>query len=224
MNTHHASSINQRIRQLIWAGLFSFLLVACIPTGGGFTPEEAVRKTFSSSDFEIASVQRIDKGAVVLYGKVRPDFVPGDPANPSYQFGFAYADLQNGRWWARSGRSGSYTLEQGSKIIFLITRVKTQNPVPGNALADDPTAPLIIYGKVLDEQIAAVKLLTQDRQEIQDQVAGSMFGILARPEVIPCTLHLLDSHGNVLEPVDLTDLPEWQIPSALLAAAEKSCP
>ncbi len=225
MITHQVSRMNQSIRQLIWVGLLSLLFAACSPTGGGFTPEDAVRKTHSSSDIEITSVHRIDNGAVVLYQKVQPDFDPGNPDNPSSQFGFNYVDLQNGRWWARSGRGGAYTPERGSNIILVITRVKTKNPVPGNSsLADDPTAPLIIYGKVLDQQIAAVKLLTHDHQEIQDTIAGSMFGILARPEVIPCTLHLLDTQGNVVEPIDLTDLPEWQIPPALRAAAEKSCP
>lgn len=225
MNTHQVSRTNQRIFQLIWAGFLSLLLAACSPAGGGFTPEEAVRKTFSSPDFEIASMQKIDKGAVVLYHKVRPDLVPGSPDSPSFQLGFRYVDMQNGRWWARSGRGGAYSPEQGSKIILVITRVKTKNPVPGNSsLVDDPTEPLIVYGKVLDERIAAVKLLTQDQHEIQGSIASSMFGILALPEVIPCTLHLLDSQGNVLEPIDLTDLQEWQIPPALMATAEKSCP
>ena len=100
-------------------------LSACNMIPGGNTPEEAVRKTFSSPDFQVTSVLKLDKGAVVLYHKAQPEIISGDLNNPSYQLGFSYVDYRDLRWWTRSGKSGSFTPAQGSKAIFLVSPVQT---------------------------------------------------------------------------------------------------
>ncbi len=197
-------------------------LSACSLIPGGITPADAVRKTFSSLDFQVAGERKLNEGVIVLYHNPRPDIIPGDPENPSFQLGFSYVDHRDGRWWTRSGKFGSFTPDLGSKLIFLVGQVQTNDQDPKRQ-AGDPTAPLIVFGKILDQTIATIELDNGEEQILRDSPSDSMFALLETDGSIPCTLRFLNAFEAVVEEYDLADLAEWQVSAELAKMIKASC-
>jgi hypothetical protein len=211
------------IRRTVYGLCLVLFIAACNLIPGGMTPEEAVQKTFSSPDFQIAIVRELNGGAIVLYHQPQPDQVPGDPTGMSFQLGFSYLDQRNGRWWTRSGQSGSFTPEQGSKAVFLITRVQIQGKDNGIRKADDAALPLIVFGKILDPRIVKIELVKDDGQTAQDSLSDSMFALLDIQNSFPCKLRFLDNLEETVDEYSLVGLPEWQVQPELSQKIDQAC-
>lgn len=216
-----------RISKIKSRTIYGFCLVifitACSLIPGGVTPEDAVQKTFSSHDFEVAIVRKLNDGAIVLYHKSQPDLVPGDPTGMSFQLGFSYLDRRNGRWWVRSGQSGSFTPEQGSKAIVFITRVQTQDQDNGVMKEDDMILPLIVYGEILDPRIVTIEIVNDEGKTTQEISTNSMFAFLERNDSFPCLLRFGDNQGELVAEYSLTNLPEWQVQPELSQKIDQAC-
>jgi hypothetical protein len=215
--------ISKIIRRTVYGFCLVLFITACSLIPGGMTPEDAVQKTFSSPDFQVAIVRKLNDGAIVLYHKPQPDQVPGDPTGMSFQLGFSYLDRRNGRWWTRSGQSGSFTPEQGSKAIFLITRVQIQGQDNGVMKEDDVTLPLFVFGKILDPRIVTIELLKDDGKTIQEIPSNSMFALLELNDSFPCKLRFRDNPGETVAEYSLAGLPEWQVQPDLSQKIDQVC-
>ena len=159
----------------------------------------------------------------MLYHKPQPEFIPGDPQNPSFQLGFSYVDRKDFRWRVRGGISGSFTPEKGSKVISLLDQIQDGAPNPKKNRPDDSSMAVILFGKVLDQAIETVEMRDKEGTKISDLVSDSMFMMIESPGTTPCELRFMGKNGEVIEAFGLVTLEEWQISQELMAEIKDAC-
>ncbi len=220
--TNQPNNYSLKCRGFFICYLFAFLLVpACSLLPGGISPESAVRETFSEPGFRIASVRNLKEGAVVLYHKPEPNRIAGS-SEPDYQFGFSFVERRDGRWWTRSGRSGSFSPEKGARAVFLVSAVQTSDHDPKQNPGDS-SEPLMVFGKILDQSITSIELVKNSSQTEEAVPSDSMFAFLVIDGSLPCTLRFLDHRRTVLEEYHLTSLGEWQISPEHIERIKLTC-
>ncbi len=158
-----------------------------------------------------------------MYHKTQPEFIPGDPQNPSFQPGFSYVDRKDFRWRVRGGISGSFTPEKGSKVIFLLDQIQDGAPNPIKNKPDDLSMAVIVFGKVLDQAIETVEVRDEEGTKISDLVSDSMFMIIESPRTMPCKLRFMGKNGEVIEAFDFVTLEEWQSSQLLMEEIKDAC-
>lgn len=209
------------IRMLFYIILIMIVASACNLLPGGSTPEEAVRKTWPSPDYQVSLVRQVEAGAVVLYHKLQPEWIPGDPQNPSFQLGYSFVDRKDFRWGVRGGISGSFTPAQDSKVIFLLDQI--QPGTQGPKIDPPDSSAFIVFGKVLDQTIETVEVSDEEGRKTADTVSDSMFMMIAPPGATPCELQFIDKNGDIIETYDLAALQEWQSSRELIEKIKRAC-
>ena len=136
----------------LWFATLACLAAGC-DAGSGATAEEAVRKMLASSADtaarQIAGTRAVPGGTIVLFHGIVPSWNAADRV-PSFDLGYAFAELRSGRWHTRSGASGSFTPGEGWPVLCVAAKL------PGLERVDQPS-PLLLFGQVLDPAITAIR-------------------------------------------------------------------
>jgi hypothetical protein len=186
--------------------LFVVLLSSCtfpfsrgVPRVEGATPEEVTQRHVPNlgqptpSHVEIHGTRDTLHGVLVLYTAQRPRQA-GPPTPPN--MGYVLTTQQGDTWQvAESAYGGSLPL-RGQAIDYR-----------SGAFAGGRSNTWIVYGQVLDPDVAAVEATFDTGQVMRDTVSGEMFGLIGANVATVCEVRALDAQGNVLQQFDPAQSP-----------------
>jgi len=167
-------------------------LAAC--GGGAPTPEAALLSApglpASYQNLQIAGTRQYGNRAIVLYRGVQPASGT-EPATD--MFGYGYLSRSPLGWsFGSGGAGGSNPPPEPAALIDY-----------GVGTFRDGLMPVtVVYGQVLDPQVAAVEAQFADGSTARDTVTGGVFAIRELGTSTVCALRALDAQGTALRDFD----------------------